>query len=91
MQYSPRIPTSLRTRLMAEVRSRGIQRHQANVLAWAASNEGALPTLEEATATELATTELLLTALGDLALHAPDEVFPQTDFWDFTDPDWFSR
>ena len=81
MQYSPRIPTSLRSRLMAEVRSRGIQRHQANVLAWATSDEGALPTLEEATATELATTELLLTALGDLALHAPDEVFPP-ERWD---------
>ena len=87
MQYSPRIPASLRNRLLAEVRSRGIQRHQADVLAWAASNEGALPTLEEATAAELATTELLLTALGDLALHSPDEIFPP-ERWDPFHFDW---
>jgi len=36
-----------------------------------------------------ATTELLLKALGDLALHSPDEVFPPEPFGYFTDPDWF--
>lgn len=81
MQYVPHTPTSLQQRLRAEVRTRALSRHQANVADWAASNDGGIPTLEEATAEELAATEVLLRALGELAVHTPNEVFPP-DPWD---------
>lgn len=89
MQYSPGTPTSLHQRLQAEVRTRASSRHQANIADWAASNEGPIPTLEEATAVEFAATEVLLAALGNLARHAPDEVFPPTYYWDFTEGGWY--
>jgi hypothetical protein len=89
MKHSPDVPYSLQSRLSTEVRIRGLKRHQANVSAWAATDHGQLPTLEQANAEEFAATELLLTALGDLALHTPDEVFPYVGYGDRPNPEWF--
>ena len=83
--YQPaRIPAGLTQRMRAEVRARAALRHQTNMASWAASNTGPIPTLEEATAEELAATEVLLRALGELAVHAPNEVFPPEPWDPFT-------
>jgi hypothetical protein len=81
MQPPARIPAALTQRMRVEVRARAALRHRANMASWAASDAGPIPTLEEATAEELAATEVLLRALGELAVHAPDEVFPPEP-WD---------
>lgn len=72
---SHEIPSSLKVRLVAEVRVRAHRRHSMNVMAWASSNEGSLPTLEEAMAEEWVASQTLVSALGQLALHSPEELF----------------